>query len=172
MIARWPARIPAGQVSAQLINTTDIFATVASIIGFALPDDVAVDSFDMLPVLIGKRKDDDPVRPHMLTQSFRGKFELRVGDWKYLAHVGSGGNNYTRKPLLEYALPEEAPKATGQLYDLGKDPGERHNLFFVETERRERMQELLAELTKRGGRSAPRGRKPIGVANLPLVDKR
>ena len=71
-----------GQVSKQLTNTTDIFATVASVIGFALPDDVAVDSFDMLPAMLGTRAETDPIRPHMLTQSFRGEFQIRQGDWK------------------------------------------------------------------------------------------
>ena len=103
-IARWPARIPAGQVSRQLTNTTDIFATVASVVGYELPDDVAVDSYDMLPVMLGKRDEEAPVRPYMLTQSFRGEFQVRQGDWKYLDHMGSGGNNYNKGPLQKYAL--------------------------------------------------------------------
>jgi len=47
-IARWPGRIPAGTVSAQMTNTTDIFATLASVVGYTLPDEAARDSFDML----------------------------------------------------------------------------------------------------------------------------
>lgn len=171
-LARWPSRIPAGQVSAQMTNTTDIFATLASIVGVALPDDAAVDSFDMLPVMIGKQKEDDPVRPHMLTQSFRGEFQLRQGDWKYLDHEGSGGNRYDRGKLEQYALPESAPGAKGQLYNLAEDPGETRNLFFEEADRRKAMQELLKELTRRdGGRSAPRGRKPLGMAKIPRLEK-
>ena len=94
-IARWPKRIPAGVVSDQLTNTTDIFATLASLVGFELPSNVAVDSFDMLPVLLGMQDDDKQVRPHMVTQSFRGEFQIRKGNWKYLDHQGSGGNNYS-----------------------------------------------------------------------------
>ena len=52
-IARWPGKIPAGQVTAQVTNTTDIFATLASVVNFELPDSAAVDSFDMLPVMLG-----------------------------------------------------------------------------------------------------------------------
>ena len=63
-IARWPGHIPPGQVSAQMTNTTDIFATVASIVGFSLPDDAARDSFDMLPAMLGKRSEEDSIRPH------------------------------------------------------------------------------------------------------------
>ncbi|MFN9717741.1 MAG: sulfatase-like hydrolase/transferase, partial [Planctomycetota bacterium] len=161
MIARWPGSIPAGQVSEQLINTTDVFATLASIVGESLPDDVAVDSFDMLPVLLGRQPMDRPVRPHMLTQSFRGEFQLRVGDWKYLHHRGSGGNDDTRGPLQKYALPESAPDAPGQLYNLKDDPGERTNLYFTESEQRRELQERLEVLTNPStGRTAPINRTP------------
>jgi arylsulfatase A-like enzyme len=163
-IARWPGRIRAGQVSRQLTNTTDIFATVASVVGYQLPNDVAVDSYDMLPVLLGKQEEEDSIRPHMLTQSFRGEFQIRKGDWKYLDHKGSGGNNYSKGNLQKYALPENAPKADGQLYNLAEDPGETTNLFFTESEKRRELQDLLKKLTvKTNGRSAPMNRKPMGI---------
>lgn len=172
-IARWPGRIPAGQISNQLTNTTDIFATLASVVGYELADEDAVDSFDMLPVLLGLRPEDEPVRPHMLTQSFRGEFQLRQGNWKYLDHLGSGGNNYANEKLKPLLLPELAPKAKGQLYDLSKDPGESRNLFFSEADRRAKMQALLANLSKKtGGRSAPLARKPLGIANIPRLEQR
>jgi arylsulfatase A-like enzyme len=168
-IARWPDRIPGGQVSKQMTNTTDIFATLASVVHFQLPDNVAVDSYDMLPAMLGIQKEDEPIRPHMLTQSFRGQFQLRQGDWKYLDHMGSGGNDYSKGMLREYALPETAPDATGQLFNLAEDPGETTNLFFINAARREQMQALLKTLTDpTDGRSAPRNRKPIGIENIPL----
>ena len=161
-IARWPGRIPAGQVSDQLTNTTDIFATVASLVGFELPDDVAVDSYDMLPVLLALQSEGESVRPHMVTQSFRGEFQLRVGDWKYLAHKGSGGNNYERGILAKFAQTNSASEAPAQLYHLGIDPGETENLFFANRDKSQEMQRLLDELTKgEGSRSAPKGRKPF-----------
>ncbi len=172
-IARWPSRIPAGQVSAQLTNTTDIFATVASVIGHELADDVAVDSYDMLPVMLGTKKDREPVRPHMLTQSFRSEFQIRQGSWKYLDHMGSGGNNYAKAALEKYALPETAPRATGQLFNLAEDPGETKNLFFAEPVKRKEMQALLARLTnKDGGRSAPTNRIPLGIENIPRLNRK
>ncbi len=167
-IARWPRAIPAGQVSKQMTNTTDIFATLASVVGYELKDEDARDSFDMLPVMLGIQDEDDPVRPHMLTQSFRGEFQIRQGQWKYLDHKGSGGNNYSRGYITQYLLPETAPDATGQLYHLGKDPGETTNLFFKESEKRKELQALLRKL-KTTGRSAPRNRKPISIENIPAV---
>ncbi len=159
-IVRWPGRIPKGQVSGQLTNTTDIFATLASAVGYQLPDDVAVDSFDMLPDMLGKVKPGESIRPYLLTQSFRGEFQIRQGKWKYLDHKGSGGNSYDKGFLAKYALPEAEPEAPGQLYDLEVDPGETMNLYFKQAEKRKELQALLEE-TKQSGRSAPKGRMPI-----------
>lgn len=169
LIARWPGRIPAGQVSKQLVNTTDIFATLASVVGYQLADDDAVDSFDMLPAMLGIRRDDEPIRPYMLTQSFRGEFQLRQGQWKYLDHQGSGGNRYDQGILKEYALPETAPDATGQLFNLEQDPGETTNLFFAEAAKRQEMQLLLRRLIGSQSRTAPTDRKPVGINNISYV---
>ena len=159
-IARWPGKIPAEQVTDQMTNTTDIFATLASVAGFALPDDVATDSFDMLPVMLGTQDPKDSVRPHLLTQSFRGEFQVRQGSWKYLDHKGSGGNRYDRPMMKQYSLAEQAPNAPGQLYDLARDPGETKNLYFEESAKRIELQQLLTRL-KNEGRSAPNGRQPV-----------
>ncbi len=169
-IARWPGYIPPRHVSSQLTNTTDIFATLASVVGYVLPDDVAVDSFDMLPAMLRTQLDEVSIRPHMLTQSFRGEFQLRQGDWKFLDHMGSGGNNYDEGIMRRYVLPETAPEATGQLYNLASDPGETSNLYFVETGKREQLQELLSELTRgEHGRTAAINRQPIEIKPNPFV---
>ena len=111
---------------------------------------------------LGTQDEADSIRPYMLTQSFRGQFQLRKGDWKYLDHKGSGGNNYSKGNLRKYALPDDAPNADGQLYNLADDPGETTNLFFTEPEKRKELQDLLKNLTvKSGGRSAPKNRKPL-----------
>jgi arylsulfatase A-like enzyme len=162
-IARWPGRIKAGSVSDQTMTLTDVMATVASVVGFSLPDDAAEDSYDMLPVLLGQQDEDTPVRPYTLTQSFRGELQIRRGHWKYLDHKGSGGNNYDRSRILKaYKLPELAPNAVGQLYNLQTDPGETTNLFY---ERLDIVKELklLLENSKRSGRSAPLGRTPSSI---------
>ena len=148
-----------------MTSTTDIFATIASAVGFRLPDDQARDSFDMLPAMLGTQDERVSIRPHLLTQSFRGEFQLRRGSWKYLDHEGSGGNRYDRGVMKDYALAERAPEAPGQLYDLAVDPGETDNLYFREARRREEMQALLTRL-KESGRSAPVGRAPLGAAGV------
>ena len=46
-------------------------------------------------------------------------------------HKGSGGNRYDREGgwMYSYALPEKAPDARCQLYNLESDPGEMVNLY-------------------------------------------
>jgi arylsulfatase A len=128
-IVRWPARVPAGTTSDQLVCLTDIMATVASITGAELPHDAAEDSFDFLPALEGTAT--GPIRPYLLTQAFRGAHTLSIrrGNWKYIDHPGSGGNRYDRGVMAPYALPETDPDAPAQLYDLAIDPGETTNLI-------------------------------------------
>ncbi len=159
-IARWPGKFPGGLVSDQLCSTTDLFATIASAVGTELPDEVAVDSFDLLPAMLGRVPDSQPIRPHLLTQSFRGEFQIRQGKWKYLDHRGSGGNDYSKGMLTAYQLEEAEPDAPGQLYDLESDPGETQNLYYRQADKRQELQNLLQEL-KESGRSAPRDRKPF-----------
>ena len=156
MLVRWPGKVKAGSVSDQTVCLTDLMATCAQIVGSELPDDSAEDSFDLLPVLLGKT--DEPVREFTLHQTISLALAIRQGDWKYLDHKGSGGSNYSRDGewgLKQYALPDKAPEAPGQLYDLREDPGETNNLYFKKPVIREKLKAKLEELKQRG-RSAPR----------------
>ena len=153
-IVRWPGRVPAGTTSTELTSLTDVMATLAAITGAELPRDAAEDSFNLLPALEGKAT--APIRPYLITQAFSGErsLSIRRENWKYIAHRGSGGNNYDKGELMRYALPETDPEASGQLYDLATDPGERTNLY---SRKPELVQELKALLdnSKFSGRSRP-----------------
>lgn len=151
-IVRWPGRVKAGTITAEPLSLTDVLATVAAITGVPLPRDAAEDSFNFLPVLEDKAA--APIRPYLLTQAFGGgaTLSIRRGNWKYIAHRGSGGNNYQRGEMLPFALPELAPEAPGQLYDLANDPGETTNLYARRPELVAELQALLKE-TQASGRS-------------------
>lgn len=75
-------------------------ATAAAIVDKPLPNDAAEDSFNLLPALT--QQADKPIRPYLLMQGFRNKRSLviREGNWKLLAHEGSGGNNYDKNTKL------------------------------------------------------------------------
>ena len=85
--------------------------------------------------------------------------------------MGSGGNDYQNQNLKKYDLPEMAMEASGQLYNLSNDPGEKTNLFFTEAEKRMELQELL-KLSKESGRSAPENRIPLGMNKLKELRKK
>jgi arylsulfatase A len=154
-IARWPARIPAAKRSDQTTCLTDLMATFAAITGAKLPNDAAEDSADLLPVLLGK-DGGKPVRDYTLHQTWTFDLAIRQGDWKYLDHKGSGGNRYAPgSPLAPFILPDDAPDAPGQLYNLAEDPGETKNLYHRHPEIVKRLKALL-EQSKASGRSVPK----------------
>ncbi len=155
LIVRWPGRVSGGAVSEQMICLTDVMATVASITSAVLPPDAAEDSFNMLPVLEGKAA--TPIRPYLLTQAFGGRrtLSIRRGHWKYIDHRDSGGNNYDKGELKPYALPETAPDAHGQLYNLNADPSETTNLYFKHPEIVAELKALLDTSIDSGRSAAP-----------------
>jgi arylsulfatase A-like enzyme len=149
-IVRWPGKVKPGTLSAQLTSLTDVMATVASIIGDELPKEAAEDSFNMLPAWLNK--DTPPIRPYLLVQAFAGKrtLSIRRGQWKYLDHRGSGGNDYDKGELKSFSLPETTPKPPIQLYNLETDPGETTNLSFKHPEIVAELKALLDQSTNEG----------------------
>ena len=153
MIARWPGKIQPASKTGQIFCLTDIMATAAAIVGFELPNDAAEDSYNFLAALTGEQAG-SVVREYTLHQTIQLALAIRRGPWKYLDHQGSGGNDYTREALRSYVLPEKAPGAPGQLYNLETDPGETTNLYFehpaIVTELKSQL-----DLFVSNGRSAP-----------------
>lgn len=151
-IVRWPGKVRAGSTSDQLTSLTDVMATCAAIVNATLPKDAAEDSYNMLPVLLGMQGD-QPVRRYLLQQTMSLAMSIRDGQWKYLDHRGSGGNNYHRA-MKPYALKETDPEALGQLYDLETDPGETTNLYSRHPGIVKQLKGQLEQF-KKSGRSAP-----------------
>lgn len=153
LIVRWPKQVPADRRSSQLTSLTDIMATMAGVLEYKLPDNAAEDSFNLLPAW---RDENHPqIRPYLLTQAFAGAktLAIRRGNWKYIDHPGSGGNRYDNNPeLTPFSLPDSAPNAPGQLYELSDDPGEGSNLYFEKPEMTDTLRTLL-EQSKTAGRS-------------------
>jgi arylsulfatase A-like enzyme len=152
-IAWWPGQIEADSVTDQTFCLTDLMATCASIVGARLPSDAAEDSFDFSTVLRGQAT--EPIRPYTLHQTISLALAIRRGPWKYLDHIGSGGNNYANNPKLQrYIIADHDPDAPAQLYNLENDPGETRNLYSVHPEIVAELKELLDKAV-RSGRSAP-----------------
>jgi arylsulfatase A-like enzyme len=151
LIVRWPGKIQPSSTSNQLTSLTDIMATLAQVVGAQLPSGSAQDSFNMLPVWLSQ--DRQAIRPYMLTQAFGGErtLSIRKDHWKYIDHPGSGGNRYENNPELKrFILPESAPSAPGQLYNLELDPGETTNLYLKHPDMVTELKDLLKGLVEQG----------------------
>ncbi|MBX3442026.1 MAG: arylsulfatase [Planctomyces sp.] len=146
-LARWPARIPAGSTSAQLIGLFDILATCADVLDSPLAEDAAEDSLSFLPALLGD--DGSGARESIVHHSVNGTFVIREGNWKLILAPDSGGWS---EPRPNTPQARELPSV--QLYDLASDIAEQHNLAEQQPERVARLTGILQELVD-SGRSTP-----------------
>ena len=139
-IVRWPGRIQAGSVSGQTICFTDMLATFAAVVDAELPPDAGPDSFDILPVLLGKQPESKAIRGPLVIPARRGMMSIRSGHWKLITGLGSGGFS---KPAYIKPTPG-GPK--GQLYHLGNDLAETRNLYTEKPETVKFLQSKLAQI--------------------------
>ncbi len=104
--AQWPGRFPAGATYGQPVSSLDIFATIAALANAPTDPKRPLDGVNLLPYLTGQ-KEGVPHDVLYLRKFDQGRFAVRQGDWK-LVIPGDGQDP--------------------QLYDLGKDLGEKNNL--------------------------------------------
>ena len=138
-IASWPARVAAGSTSDQTICLTDLMATAAEIVGYALPEEAGQDSVSVLPALLGE--DSGALREATVHHSVDGTFAIRQGNWKYIDGQGPGSNQW------------DGPKdgdPPAQLYDTESDRHEDHNLFLDHPEVANRLKALLERYKDQG----------------------
>jgi arylsulfatase A-like enzyme len=118
LLARWPARIPPGSVSAQPVMTMDWMPTLLDAAGVAPHPDFPLDGVSMLDVLVGPthRKP----RPMFWRMKYRNQRAAIDGRWKYLK-------------LDEHEF----------LFDIETDARERANLAGREPEQLQRLRECF-----------------------------
>jgi arylsulfatase A len=78
MIANWPGRVPAGKVSADLIDSTDLLPTFAELIGGKLPENRVLDGHSFARRLCGEP---GPQRPWIYNQ-LAAMWYVREAGWK------------------------------------------------------------------------------------------
>ena len=144
LIVSWPGQVSPGTENGHLTSLTDIYATIADIIGVESGPEDAPDSETILPTLLGE---DQPQRASVIHHSARGMFAVRAGDWKLIEGLGSGG--FTKPAVIEA---EEGGPA-GQLYNLAEDPSEETDLYLERPDIVERLTRILEET--RGTDSGP-----------------
>jgi arylsulfatase A len=146
LIVRWPNQTPAGSTCSRLVSLSDLMATCAAIVGQALPDDAAEDSYNVWPYLLGRQE--PVIRPELIHHSIYGHFAVREHDWKLVMCRGSGGWS-----LEEREVPADAPPM--QLYNLLEDVREQQNLYHRHPDIVTRLANVVDE-AHRLGRTAPR----------------
>jgi arylsulfatase A-like enzyme len=129
-IVKWPGKIPAGATSDEFLTSLEILPTLCAATGAAPPKGVALDGFDMLPVLQGRRASP---RAEMFWQRKLDK-AARVGHWKWV----------------------ESSRGNG-LFDLRHDIGERRDLSKERPEILKRVQARFANWKKQMQAAEPRG---------------
>lgn len=135
---RWPENVKAGSVSTATVCHTDIYATIAEVVGFELSDSEAEDSLSWLPILHGKS---DSRGAPVINHSANGMFAIRDGGWKLVAGNGSGGRQAPK------GKPFEEPF---ELYDLSEDGAESKNLAAENPEKVKELRALLEQLRAQG----------------------
>ena len=138
-IVRWPGKASANSVSSQLISFTDIFSTMAEILGTSIPEGQAPDSISFLATLKGQKDAAKTARKSLALAAGRGHMMVRLENWKLITGPGSGGfSGGPKKPGP--GIP------AGQLYDLADDPGETRNLFVQMPEKVNQLSQLLQKI--------------------------
>lgn len=148
LVVRYPKSKSSDAVSAQLVCLTDLFATVADLIGEEIPESAAEDSFSFASEFSGTRAT-QPLRDHLVSHSINGSFAIRQGNWKLLLCRDSGGWSDPRPNS-----PRAANLPKRQLYDLVADLGEQKNRIEDQPAVAEDLLGLLRKVV-RDGRSTP-----------------
>ena len=142
-----------------------MLATIASLTGQKLRPDEGLDSFDILPALVGSPT--RRIRHDLVLAPFRpGNVALRSGKWVYISAQGDGGFGGLRGGPGSVAFSKransditedgkikpDAPKA--QLYELHSDPTQSTNVILRHADVAARLAEQLRQYQE-SARTAP-----------------
>lgn len=117
-MVQWKGRIPAGKVDDRPVIQLDIHPTALAAAGVPIKSEWRLDGVNLLPYLTGE----DSGAPHAaLYWRFGSQVAIRMGDWKLVKGVGSGG-------ITALERRAEANINGAELYNLASDIGEETNL--------------------------------------------
>ena len=134
LLMQWPRGIEAGSAVDATVSLTDLYATLADIVGEEPKPGVAPDSVSLLSLLRGEAETRGaPVVHH----SSGGMFALRDGRWKLVFGNGSGLRH------ARHSRPFDRP---WELFDMQQDPGESTNVAGAHPEVMARMEATLDQI--------------------------
>jgi arylsulfatase A-like enzyme len=138
-ITRWKGKIKPA-VSDNMVCTIDLSSSLASLAGVQLPEDACRDSLDVSDALLGVP--DARGREELVQQdNSDNSLALRVGPWKLHRYANESARNVVvEKELANTKVPRV------QLFNLDKDPAEKHNVIEAHPEVAERLKSRLASI--------------------------
>jgi arylsulfatase A len=152
---KYPGVTMAGTVNDALVSQIDIMATLASVVGYDLPDkNAAEDSHDLLPLLKGEVKS---IRTSHIHNTFDHTWAFREGDWVLVTGKSGHHSRVTKEWLKKHDYPKVESKQP-RLFNLREDIGQRNDLAAKHPEKVKAMETSLARIRAQGY-SAPRLRK-------------
>jgi len=140
LIICWPSVIKPG-VSNALFNQVDLYASLASLVGYKLNPTEAPDSYNLLSVMLGKSQKG---REIMLEEAFT--LAIRKGTWKYIEPQSGSTPDWLKNKKVETGL-NNFP----QLFNLANDIGEQNNVISQYSGRGKNMQKTLKAICNAGG---------------------
>jgi arylsulfatase A len=127
-----------------VVSQVDLAATFAKIIDYPLGKKDAIDSYNLLPVLEG-RKYSKPLRVATVQNTNPKKFALRQGDWVLIDAPTGAAKKESSAYLKHFKLDPYGKGHQGLLFNLKEDPRQASNLYDKFPERVIKMRSLLKE---------------------------
>ncbi|MGI6417793.1 MAG: sulfatase-like hydrolase/transferase [Thermoguttaceae bacterium] len=129
-LVRYPGRIAPGTISGEFLTSLELFPTLAKLAGAEPPPALALDGFDMMPVLAEGK----PSPRREMFWKRRALEAARVDNWKW---IRTGSATF--------------------LFDLAKDVAERENLVEKMPEKAGQMQRSFEDWLRKMDEAEPRG---------------
>ena len=158
-IARWPGRIPAGQVSDEIVTMMDFLPTLACLAGTEAPTDRIIDGQDLRPLLLGNSEFTSLYDEAGFFYYHMAQLQaVRAGRWKLYLPLENKKTNLSG----DYS---EGESAEPELYDVRNDPGEAREVSAERPEVVEHLSGLaenarqdLGDWDRKGTNQRPPGR--------------
>lgn len=149
---KYPGVAKAGSVNDALVSQIDLMATLASAVGYELPDkNAAEDSYDLLPLLKGEMKS---VRTNHVHNTFDHTWAFREGDWVLVTGKSGHHSRMSKDWLKKHGYSGDESKQP-RLFNLRKDIRQRNDLAKEYPDKVKAMEASLSRIQKQGY-SAPR----------------
>ncbi len=144
-IVKWPGVVKPDTVSNAMISQVDLMATIASVVGFAIPATAANDSHNLLPVWI----ENGPSPRHSIVHNTNANaYAIRHDNWVLIANKTGAHSNVPAWFDEENGyVKNEQP---GELYDLSVDLSQKKNLYAARPDKVQELTALLEQIRAKG----------------------